>query len=226
MLPEVLEYYFSEKSAGLLSARGYRREIKNFWGAVTSPITEELIDTYGLDANIYGPNRGYVVSTRRNVGEARVSGAEFDYRQNLTFLPRWASGLAVFGNLTLQHLEGGTTADFTGFVQKTINYGFSFNRERITTRVSVNERGRERRAAFTGAGVEAGVYEYMAPRLSVDCSGEFRFARRFALYATVRNLFNAPEDLERYGPSTPGYAKLRQRTDFRPWWTVGLKGTY
>ncbi len=90
----------------------------------------------------------------------------------------------------------------------------------------MNERGRERRAAFTGAGVEGGVYEYMAPRLTVDWSGEFRFARRFALYATVRNLFNAPEDLERYGPSTPGYAKLRQRTDFRPLWTVGVKGTF
>jgi hypothetical protein len=30
----------------------------------------------------------------------------------------------------------------------------------------------------------------------------------------VRNLFNTPEDLERYGPSTPGYAKLRQRRIF------------
>ncbi len=221
-----IEYYFSEKSAGLLSARAYLREIKNFWGAVTSPITEDLIDTYGLDANIFNADRGYVVSTRRNVGDARVSGMEFDYRQNLTFLPRWANGFAAFGNLTLQHLEGGTIADFTGFVQKTINYGISFNRERITSRLSVNERGRERRAVFTGAGVEGGVYEYMAPRLTVDWTGEYRFAPRFALYATVRNLFNAPEDLERYGPSTPGYAKLRQRTDFRPLWTVGVKGTF
>ena len=116
-------------------------------GATTSPITEELIDIYGLDPNIYGPSRGYVVSTRRNVGDARVSGAEFDYRQNLTFLPRWAAGLGVFANLTVQHLEGGTVADFTGFVQKTINYGVTFNRSRFTGRVSVNERGRERRAA-------------------------------------------------------------------------------
>ena len=90
----------------------------------------------------------------------------------------------------------------------------------------MNERGRERRAIFTGAGVEPGVYEYMAPRTTVDFSGEYRFARRFALYGTVRNLFNTPEDLERYGPSTPGYAKLRQRTDFRPLISVGLKATF
>ncbi len=151
---------------------------------------------------------------------------EFDYRQNLTMLPRWAEGFAVFANFTAQHLEGPTTADFTSFVQKTINYGLTYNRSRLTARVSVNERGRERRAIFTGAGVEAGTYEYMAPRTSVDLSGEFRFARYFAAYATVRNLFNTPEDLERYGPNTPGYAKLRQRTDFRPLWTVGLKATF
>jgi hypothetical protein len=52
-----------------------------------------------------------------------------------------------------------------------MNYGLSFNRERLTTRLSVNDRGRERREIFTGAGVEGGVYEYMAPRLSVDWSG-------------------------------------------------------
>lgn len=221
-----LEYYFSERSAGLLSVRGYLRDIENFWGAVTSPITDDLIDFYGLDPNIYGANLGYVVSTRQNVGDARVSGAEFEYRQNLIFLPSWASGFGVFANLTMQHLEGSTIADFTGFVQKTINYGVTFNRSRFTGRVSVNERGRERRAIFTGTGVENGVYEYMAPRLTVDMTAEYRITRWLSMYTTVRNLFNTPEDLERYGPSTPGYAKLRQRTDFRPLWTAGIKGTF
>lgn len=221
-----LEYYFSEKTAGLLSARGYLRDITDFWGAVTSPITAELIDIYGLDPNIYGAERGYVVSTRQNVGDARVSGAEFDYRQNLTLLPRWAAGIGVFANLTMQHLEGSTTADFTSLVQKTINYGVTFNRARFTGRVSVNERGRERRAIFTGAGVEPGTYEYMAPLTTVNLSAEYRITRYFTAYTTVRNLFNAPENLERYGPNTPGYAKLRQRTDFRPLWTVGLKATF
>lgn len=221
-----IEYYFSERSAGLLSARGYLRDVKDFWGATSTPITDEIIDTYGLDATIYNADRGYVVNTRRNVGDARVSGMEVDYRQNLTFLPRWAEGLSVFANLTMQHLEGAAIADFRGFVQKTINYGVAFNRARFTFRANVNERGRERRSAFTGAGVEPGVYDYMAPRTTVDVSSEYRFTRRFALYGTVRNLFNAPENLERYGPSTPGYAKLRQRADWRPLITLGLRATF
>lgn len=221
-----LEYYFSEKTAGLLSARGYLREIKNFFGAATVPLSAEMVDVYGLDPNIYGVDRGYIVSTRVNIGDARVSGAEFDYRQNLTFLPAWARGLAVFANLAMLHLEGGAIADFSNFVSKTVNYGVSFNRTQFTARVSVNERGRERRAAITGAGVEAGTYQYMAPRTTVDVTAECRFLRRYALYAAVRNLFNTPEDLERYGPATPGYAKLYQRTDFRPLYSVGLKGTF
>ncbi|MSU51753.1 MAG: TonB-dependent receptor [Opitutus sp.] len=221
-----LEYYFDERTAGLLSARAYRRDIVDFWGTVTRPVTDELLAVYGLDPALFGAARGYTVSTRNNTGSARVSGAEFDYRQNLTFLPAWAAGFGVFGNLTMQHLQGATTADFTGFVQRTINYGITFNRARFTGRVSVNARGRERRAAFTGVGVEPGTYTYMAPRTSVDGTAEYRITRIFAVYGTVRNFFNTPEDIQQYGPSTPRYAWLRARTDFRPLYTVGAKATF
>jgi len=221
-----LEYYFDEKTAGLLSVRAYRRDIEDFWGAVTQPISDDLLAAYGLDPNLFSASRGFVVSTRKNTGSARVSGAEFDYRQSLTFLPAWAGGLGVFANLTMQHLQGDTTADFTGFVQRTINWGVSLNRARFTGRVSVNARGRERRAVFSGVGVEPGTYTYMAPRTSVDATAEYRITRLFAVYGTVRNLFNAPEDIQQYGPSTPRYAWLKARTDFRPLYTVGLKATF
>jgi len=221
-----LEYYFDEKTAGVLSVRGYRRDIVDFWGSVTQPVSDELLAVYGLDPSFYGASRGFVVSTRTNTGSARISGAEFDYRQSLTFLPAWAAGIGVFGNLTMQHLQGATTADFTGFVQRTINWGVSLNRARFTGRVNVNLRGRERRATFTGLGVEPGTYTYMAPRQSVDASAEYRVTRIFAIYGTVRNIFNAPEDIEQYGPSTPYYARLATRTDYRPVYTVGLKATF
>ena len=221
-----LEYYFHEKSAGVLSVRGYRRDIVDFWGSVTQSVSDELLAVYGLDPAIYGASRGFVVSTRTNTGSARISGAEFDYQQSLTFLPAWAAGINVFGNLTMQHLQGATTADFTGFVQRTINWGVSLNRARFTGRVNVNLRGRERRAIFTGVGVEPGTYNYMAPRKSVDASAEYRFTRTFAIYGTVRNLFNAPQDIEQYGPSTPYYARLAIRTDFRPVYTFGFKATF
>ncbi|MBI4624428.1 MAG: TonB-dependent receptor, partial [Verrucomicrobia bacterium] len=92
-----LEYYFNEPSTGVLSTRLYRRDITDFWGSTLVPATDDLLGPYGIDPAEYGQALGYQVSTRQNVGTARVSGAEFDYRQNLNFLPHWARGLTVFG---------------------------------------------------------------------------------------------------------------------------------
>ncbi|MFO1448773.1 MAG: TonB-dependent receptor [Opitutaceae bacterium] len=221
-----LEYYFNEPSSGVVSVRGYRRDIADFWGAVTRPVSDDLLAVYGLDPNVYGPSLGYVVSTRENAGRARISGLELDFRETLAFLPGWGKNLSVFANLTLQHLEGSTTADFTNFVQKTINYGVSYSHRRFTGRIGVNERGRERRELFTGAGVESGTYNYLAPRTTVDVAAEFQITRRIAVFASVRNLFNESEDRQRYGPSTPEFAKLQIRTDYRPLISAGAKGSF
>jgi len=221
-----LEYYFNEPSAGVASVRVYRRDIQDFWGAITTPVTDELLAVYGLDPATYGANLGYVVSTRQNTGSARITGLELDYRQNLAFLTGWAQGFSIFANLTTQHLEGATTADFTNFVQKTINYGVAYSRGAFTARVGVNERGRERRELFSATGVEPGTYNYLAPRTTVDVSAEYQVYRWFTVYASVRNLFNEPEDRQRYGPSTPEFAKLQIRTDYRPLYSVGVKGSF
>lgn len=221
-----LEYYFNEPSSGLLAARAFRRDIVDFWGTSVAPASDELLAVYGIDAQTYGASKGYVISSQSNAGNARVSGIEFDYRQTLGFLPNWASGVTVFANMTLQHLEGPTIADFVGFVQKTTNLGFTYNRSRFTLRVSANLRGRERRERFTGAGVEDGTYTYRAPFNTIDVSTEFRLNRRFTLFGTIRNLFNAPLDWERYGASTPGYARMYQSWDFRPLFSLGIKGGF
>ena len=39
-----LEYYFSERSAGVVSARVYRRDIRNFWGTTLTPATDALLE--------------------------------------------------------------------------------------------------------------------------------------------------------------------------------------
>ena len=221
-----LEYYFSEKAAGLISARAYLRDIKNFWGATSTPITADIVESYGLDPKTYNADSGYVVSTRRNIGEARVRGLELDYRQNLSFLPGWAEGFGVFANVTFQDLAGSAEGDFSGFVKKTANWGLSFNRARVTARLSVNERGLERQGAITGVGVEPGTYTYVAARKQLDVSTEYRVTRAIAIFASARNLLNAPWDTLKYGPSSPNYSKLNIRTDFRPVFSAGVRGTF
>lgn len=221
-----LEYYFDEPSAGVLSARAYRRDLRDFWGVVQIPPTPELLDAYGLDPATYSAAAGYLISTRLNGGAARVSGLEFDYRQNLAFLNPWARGLGAFGNITLQHLQGSQIADFVGYVQKTINFGFTYSRARFTGRVAVNLRGRERLNSFSGASVEPGTYDYKNPRDYVDVTLEYRVHRRLALFASARDLLGIYNDFERYGPSTPKYARLRLRQDIGTLVNLGLKAQY
>ncbi len=221
-----LEYYFNEPSTGVLSTRLYRRDITDFWGTAIVPATDDVLEPWGLDPEIYGAALGYDVSTRMNVGSARVTGAEFDYRQNLVFLPRWARGLTVFGNLTLQHLEGSEMASFSGFVGKTINYGITFSRDRFTVRLAVNLKGRVKQGQITNAGTEPGTFTYLLPRRSADLTAEYRLTRKFSVFVSGRNINEAIDDTVTYGPTTPSDRILRGRADYRSYWNVGVKGTF
>lgn len=221
-----LEYYFNEPATGFVSARAYRREISDFWGSTTVPASDDVLEPWGIDPALYGEALGYVVSTRRNVGDARVSGLELDYRQNLTFLPRWARGVTLFGNITWQDLEGSEQASFAGFAQKIANWGISFNRQRFAMRLAVNHRGLIRQNLITNAGAEAGTYQYLLPRNSADFTAEYRVTRHFALYVSGRNINQAVDYTVRYGPSTPRDRIVVGRAGYGATWYVGIKGTF
>jgi len=221
-----LEYYFNEPSTGVLSARAYRRDITDFWGTGLQPATNELLEPYGIDPAVYGQALGYQVSTTSNVGKARVTGAEFDYRQNLVFLPHWARGLTVFGNITLQSRTGDQRASFSGFVAKTINYGLTFSRERFTARAAVNMRGRIEQGQVTNAGTEPGTFTYLESRAICDVSAEYRLTRRVSTFVTGRNVNSANEDTVTYGPTTPRDRIIRGRINYGATWYVGVKATY
>jgi iron complex outermembrane recepter protein len=221
-----LEYYFNEPSTGVLSARGYQRDITDFISPATLPATNDLLEAYGIDPLQYGEALGYIVSTDENVGDARVSAMEFDYRQNLTFLPRWARGFTVFANLTLQHLEGSEMATFRGFVGKTHNWGITYSRARFTVRLAVNRRGLVKDLPVTTAGSEPGTFIYFLPRNSADFSAEYRFTRHLAVYVSGRNVNEAVDTTARYGPSTPRDKIIVNRVHYGATWYVGLKGTF
>ncbi|WP_414661481.1 TonB-dependent receptor domain-containing protein [Horticoccus sp. 23ND18S-11] len=221
-----LEYYFNEPSTGVVSVRGYRRDITDFWGTTLRPASDDLLEPFGIDPDVYGQALGYQVSTTSNVGDARVTGAEFDYRQNLVFLPHWARGFTVFGNLTLQRRTGSQTASFSGFVRKTFNYGVTFSRERFTARVAVNLRGEIEQGRVTTAGAEPNTITYLQSRAIADVSAEYRLTRKISVFVTGRNVNSANEDTVTYGPSTPSDRIIRGRINYGATWYVGFKGTY
>jgi TonB-dependent receptor len=218
-----LERYF--EGVGQFSIGAFRREVENFFGNTTFNATPEFLALYGLDPAVYDP---YDVSTQHNVqGTVRMEGFDFNYKQVLTFLPNWARGVQVFANGSSQRLLGDETASFAGFIPRSASWGISLTRKKYNVRVNWNYRGRQRNnPVAAGPSIEPGTFNYRSKRLYIDVLGEFYFWKRMALFANLRNVGDATEDTEIYGPSTPEHAQFRQRIDYASLWTIGVKGTF
>jgi outer membrane receptor protein involved in Fe transport len=219
-----LEYYLP--GVGQLSAGAFRREFENFFGSTTLPATPEFLELYDLDPGVYGR---YPIVTQYNVASTvRMEGFNVNYKQALTFLPRWARGVQVFANAAAQRVLGAQgSANFPGFIPRTLSWGASLNRERYSLRANWNYRSLQRRAAIAaGNSIEPGTYTWWSKRLYLDLNGEYHLSKRFALYASLRNVADAPDDIKVYGPSTPAVARFRGRIEYGSLWSFGVKGTF
>ncbi len=219
-----LEYYF--QGVGQLSIGAFRRDFENFFGATVFTPSPEFLALYDLDPALYG---NYDVATQFNIAETvRTQGINVNYKQALTFLPHWARGVQVFANGSAQRLLGPAATNFPGFVPRSASWGFSIAREKYNLRANWNYRGRQRRGLVAGgSSIEPNTtFTWWSKRLYLDLNGEYYFWKRFAVFANLRNVGDAPDDVEVYGPSTPEHAQFRQRIHFGSLWTFGFKGTF
>jgi iron complex outermembrane receptor protein len=218
-----LEYYF--QGVGQVSISAFRREFENFFGNVVFMPTPEFLALYGLDANTYSP---YEVSTNHNVADTvRMTGADFSYKQALTFLPRWARGVHVFGNISIQRPVGGdATANFQGFLPRKASWGASLVREKFNFRMNWSHQSKNRLGARTGTSIDPGTYDWQSSRVFLDILGEYYFTKRLGVYFTLRNIGDTPDQREVEGPNTPSHAQFRSREQAGSLWTVGVKGTF
>ena len=220
-----LEYYFA--GVGQISVGAFRRDFRNFFAGTTLAVTPEFLALYSLDPAVYGT---YDATTQQNLdGVVRMTGVDLQYKQALTFLPRWARGLQAFANASALRATGPNLPNFSGInlIPRSGSWGLSLTRERFNVRLNWSYRGRQREnAVAAGQGIEPGTYNWTSKRLSVDLLGEYHFSRRFAFFANLRNLRDQPLDTKAAGPNTPAYAHFRGRTQNGAVWTFGLKGTY
>ena len=215
-----LEYYFDKP--GIVSLGVFRKDIRDFFGSVRLAATPELLAEYGFDSSY----SNYEIVTKDNVGSARVSGVEFEYRQALTVLPAWAGGVSIFANGTALHLEGASTADFSGFINKTTNWGVALSRPRYTVKLNWNCRGRQRLGPVTGVNVPDGSYQYRNPRLFLDVNAEWRATKHVAVFANIRNLTDVAWREEITGPTTPAYARGTNWIQYGAQGVFGIKGAF
>ena len=213
-----LEYYF--RPAGVISLGIFQKNIDGFFGEIVKLVDQADLAAYNLDPQYLG----YRLSTTVNSGDAKITGWEFNYMQQLVFLPGILKDFSVFANGTFLNLDGGVTADWSGFIEKTGNVGFSYTNKKFTGMVKWNYRGEQFRSFQTSVGTNGA--EYYDDRLYLDLNAEYKFSKQFAVFANARNVLNTPQELLRYGDVTPGYASTFQSEDFGVQFAVGVKGTF
>jgi TonB-dependent receptor len=213
-----LEYYF--KPAGVVSLGVFQKNITDFFGAITKIVDQDDLARYNLTSDLLGWN----LETKINSGDAKVTGVEFNYVQQLNKLPGALKNLSIFANGTLLHLKGNNTADFTGFIEKSANWGFSYDGKRFDANIKWNYRGRQVVGPVAVGAVQGN--QYYDPRTYLDVNFSYSINRRCVLFFNARNLLNVPQDLLTYADVTPDYARTERQEEFGVQYALGIKGTW
>ena len=223
-----LEYYFDK--GGMVSGGAFMKKLSDFWRQRGGTLSAELADELGLESRYVG----WTVSTQVNGGDAEITGSEFNLIRPLQFLPGWGRHLTLKANGTALHLSGDNTPDFRGFISRAGNVSLSFNRAPIVLNVNMNYRGRQKGtsisspAAQTGAqyGATNGFFEYFAPRVNLDFSGEYKLSKRYNIFFAARNVLNKEQVIERYSEASPRYASGFRHEEFGVNFSLGIKGRF
>jgi TonB-dependent receptor len=210
---------------GIGSIGVFRKSVKDFFGSISTAATPELLETHGLEND---PSLlTYQINTRTNAGDAQIDGLELSYRQALTFLPHWARGLQVFVNYTKLNLGGNNTADFSGYNPKSIGGGINFFRGRFAIKGTISYLGDVRTGAVAAsATVAPNTFNYQAKRTRIGVNATYSLTRRYSLYASVVDWGGFLQDLQRYSPTTPDYAKPTRWQELGYYTNIGVRGTF
>ncbi len=218
-----LEYYF--RNGGVVSAGVFRKDLTNFIAPFSGTADAALLQ----ELNLSDEYLGFQVLTEVNVpGTSKINGVEFSYRQRLDFFGPWGEKFEFFANATRLDLDGESEQVFDNFIEEAANAGITYRGDPLTLRLNVNYRGRQILGPLGGNvyGNGNNIGEYFADRIYVDVNAEYKLSRALGFFLNVRNVFNEPQDNERYNDDTPGYARMFRREKFGAQITLGVKGTF
>jgi TonB-dependent receptor len=212
------EYYTD--NGGLITAGVFLKELRNFFGDASRRGTPEVLAELGLPERYLDWN----INSKFNAGDARITGAELNLRQNLRMLGKWGGYFTLFANGTKLVLDGAPGAAFSSFIPKSANWGFTFAPKRFTFTARWNYRGLDKRAPLAAYG--PGGYEYIEARTVLDINGTYQLTKRLSLVASANNILNEPFRFLRYGDLTPAYARLYAEQEYGIQMALGLRGSF
>ncbi len=188
-----LEYYF--EPVGNLSAGWFKKTIKDF---ILMGSNAGIIPT-GTANGYNGEYGNYTLLTSSNAGQAEVTGWEFSYQQQFTFLPGLLKGLSGSANYTVIDTSGnfgGTNTrnkdQVPGFIPKAGNLSLSWRYRGFSTRVLYNYTG-EHITSFSTTAVGANLYRHAFKTVNVGVAYQVRPTLTFT--CDVANLLNEPQKL-------------------------------
>ena len=152
------------------------------------------------------------ITTSNNAERVKVRGLEVEYSQSLSFLPNPLKGLAVRASYTRNYAEVITPS----MAPHGVSGGVSWSWRRINA--SINARWSDNVPTNTTG------LNYVRHRTTLDLSTGYRLTNRYSLFASARNLTNAPYLNMQKPDSHPALWSSYQV--FGTTWTFGVKGVF
>lgn len=175
-----VEWYLP--GAGLASVSAFYRKVDNVLFDSTAVIRDDTYDTAGRDRT------GYRFTTARNGSDGKLSGIEFAYLQQWTFLPKPLDGFGFQGNLTL--LDGDfktpedVTVGFPGMSDTLVNASIFYENYGISARLSYQWRD----AWLDEPSPDASSDTFWAATEQLDFSIRYQVRKGLTVYFDANNL--------------------------------------
>ena len=207
------EYYFSPQ--GMISFGAFHKRITDYIQSDSSQFVPS-----GQNNGFDGQYADYRITTSLNSGNAQIRGLEFNYQQQLAFLPGWAKGFSLYTNATKLWTKGSNSAFVTGpgssaggtlagFLDFTGNLGLGFRGYGFDLRLQAVYRGEY----LISNSTTPALVTWQLPKTSWTWKSRYAFTR------TVSGFF----DLENFTETLLDnrYAAYRDRPNF--WRTFHTK---
>jgi TonB-dependent receptor len=227
-----VEHYLPK--AGLISARGFIKDIDNFFYSLKRDLIMEDFTYYGIPTEYAAAmiaGGGQISTTVNSADSARLSGIELTYRiAQLPYIPVSFGRAGFFVSYTNQHTSGAGARNFTNFAPRLANARLDYHIGKLSATVGWNYTSERRTSDLTGANVGGainGFSSYIPERSTIDVSADYQIDKRWSVFANARNVFNEANSIvENVSDLSPAYSEVGRYEEYGVLINLGVKAAF